>query len=135
MRYLSHEMDRMFAGESGRSGENWWPSVEVVERDGNMVVRADLPGIKQEDVKVEVTDGDLQIRGERRREHEERGRGYYRSERAYGTFSRCIPLPEGAQTDKARAQFNNGVLEVSVPVPEHASKARQIPIEAGAKKP
>jgi len=142
MRRMFEDMDRSFGGSfggmtrspehRGELAEGWWPSVEVLGQNGNLVVRADLPGVNKEDVKVEVTDRDLIIQGERKREHEESGRGFYRSERSYGNFSRCIPLPEGAKTDQAKAQFNNGVLEVSVPVPD--SKGRQIPIEAGQKR-
>lgn len=134
------EMDRSFGrlvpwfGGRTEAGEAWWPSVEVLEKEGNLVVQADLPGVKKEDVQVEVTNGDLQIRGERKREREETGRGYYRSERSYGSFSRYIPLPEGAKTDEARAQFKDGVLEISIPVPESAKKGRQVPIETGEKK-
>ena len=128
-------MDRIFGSNrwpemSGEASENWWPAVEVLKRNGDIVVRADLPGVNKDDVKVEVTNGDIVIQGERKRQSEETGEGFYRSERSYGSFYRCIPLPDGAKADQARAQFNNGVLEVSVPVPQTENKARQIPIEA-----
>jgi HSP20 family protein len=132
-RRMFDELDRSFGRmrwpESREPAEGWWPSVEVMTRGANLVVRADLPGLRKEDVKVEVTDGGLTIEGERKREQEESGRGYYRSERSYGTFCRNIPLPEGAKTDKARAQFTNGVLEVTIPVPEGAVKTHEVPIE------
>jgi HSP20 family protein len=121
-------------GFMSQSGESWFPSLEVEDYGGTMVVRVDLPGINQNDVKVEVNEGDLFIHGERKREHEEHGRGFYRSERSYGSFSRCIPLPEGARADQARAQFNNGVLEVSIPVPDSDIRARTIPIESGERR-
>jgi HSP20 family protein len=136
-RRMFDEMDRSIGRISENRGElsdGWMPSVEVVGQDGNMVVRADLPGIKKEDLKVEVTEGDLVIQGERRQEQEENRRGFYRSERSYGSFCRMIPLPEGANTEQAKAQFNNGVLEVSIPVPAGAMKGRQIPIETSEKK-
>lgn len=138
-RRIFDEMDRTFGGMRwpelrGESGESWWPSVEVVKQNGNLVVRADLPGMNKEDVKVEVADGSLVIQGERKREQEETGKGFYRSERSYGSFSRSISLPEGAQSEQARANFNNGVLEVSIPCPESKTKGRQIPIETGQKK-
>ena len=101
------------------------------ERDGNLVVSAELPGLNKEDVKVEVTADGLIIQGERKREHEEDRGGVHRSERSYGSFYRSIPLPEGANIEQAKAQFNNGVLEVRVPIPKSQQKTRQIPIEAG----
>ena len=135
MRRLTEEMDRMFTGNwpSLREGEvgEWLPAVEITERDGKILVRADLPGINIDDVKVELNDGILTIEGERKQEHEEESQGFRRSERRYGRFFRSIPLPEGANVDQARAQFNNGVLEVSVPVPE-SQRRRSIPIAAGS---
>lgn len=130
MRRFTEEMDRMFQGAGGRREEAalWSPTVEVNERDGKLEVVADLPGIKESDVKVEVTDEGLVIQGERKREHEEKREGYYRSERSYGQFYRLIPLPEGANPDQAHAEFRNGELRVSIPVPEQQRRTRQIPI-------
>lgn len=135
MRRFSDEMDRWFAG-SREAGESamWSPSIDVREQDNNIMVSADLPGLTKDDVKVQVTDEGLCIQGERKREHEERHEGYYRSERSYGTFNRIIPLPEGANIDQAKAQFKDGVLEVTVPIPEGARKHREIPIEAAGSK-
>lgn len=138
MRRFTEEMDRAFEGWGlahnwGFSSEGtvWSPVVEVFERDNNLVVRAELPGLNKDDVKVEMTDNGLVIQGERKREHEEKGEGFYRSERSYGHFYRLIPLPEGANADQARAQFENGILEVSVPIPESQRRRRAIPIETG----
>jgi HSP20 family protein len=130
MRRFTEEMDHLFQGAGGRREESalWTPAVEVSEHDGKLEVVADLPGIQERDVKVEVTDGGLVIQGERKREHEEKREGYYRSERAYGQFYRLIPLPEGANVDQARAEFHNGELSISIPVPEQQRKVRQIPI-------
>jgi len=130
MRRFTEEMDRMFQGAGGRRDEValWSPAVEVTEHDGKLEIVADLPGIKENDIKVEVTDEGLVIQGERRREHEEKREGYYRSERSYGQFYRIIPLPEGANVDQAHAEFRNGELRVSVPVPEQQRRVRQIPI-------
>jgi HSP20 family protein len=136
MRRMTEEMDRVF-GESG-SGQGkgdataWLPAIEVSERDGNYVVRAELAGLKPEDVKVEVVDNALVLEGERKFEREEDQSGVHRSERRYGLFYRAIPLPEGANVDQAKAKFDNGVLEVTVPVPEQKSNRRQVPIEAGS---
>jgi HSP20 family protein len=130
MRRLSEEMDRAFGrwGDWEEGTSVWMPAIEVTEREGNLVVRADLPGIKKEDVKIEMTPEALIIRGERKQEHEEKKEGYYRSERTYGQFNRSIPLPEGADLDKAKAEFKDGVLEVAVPVPETQARRREIPI-------
>jgi len=96
-------------------GEYWFPQIEVFERGDEFVVRADLPGLQREDVTVEVTDDALVIHGERRSEREEKsGRGFYRSERSYGSFHRRIGIPEGVASDSATARFKNGVLEVTM---------------------
>jgi HSP20 family protein len=129
LRRMSEDMDRMFSGATASGdGSSWVPAVEVTERGNTLVVRADLPGINANDVKVEVTPEGLTIQGERKREHEERGAWGYRSERSYGSFYRTIPLPEGASVDGAKAAFKDGVLEVTVPVPEQQNRRRQIPI-------
>jgi HSP20 family protein len=94
-------------------------------------VHAELPGIKSDDVKVEIANDALIIQGERRSQHEEGSGANYRSERRYGSFYREIPLPEGANADQAKAQFRDGVLEISIPVPQQASQRRQIPVSAG----
>src|SRR5579885_1340577 len=132
MRRFSEEMDRTFGRFFGHEdgGRFWSPAIEVTEANGQLKVHADLPGLKPEDVRVEVQDDQLIIQGERKHEHEEKKKGLYRSERHYGQFYRAIPLPEGAATEQAKAQFANGVLEISMPVPEQTSNRRQIPIES-----
>jgi HSP20 family protein len=140
MRRFTDELDRAFEGlgiargAGGGEVEMWTPSVEVFERDNNLVVRAELPGLDKDDVKVELTDDGLIIEGDRRREHEERFEGGYRSEIAYGHFHRLIPLPEGANIDQAKAQMNNGVLEVAIPMAEARRPRRSIPVETGSGK-
>ena len=131
---VMEEMDRL-AGDFGfgrgllatvdrnLTGGAWSPQVEIFERNGDLVLRADLPGLDRDDVKVELADGALTIEGERRGEHEEKGEGFYRSERSYGRFYRRLPLPEGVRTDNATATFNNGVLEVTMPAPKRESRA------------
>jgi len=137
MRRFSEDMDRMFSGAwddrefGSRELASWAPPIDVREHNGNLVVSAELPGLNKDDVKVEVTGDGLVIQGERKREHEEDRGGVHRSERSYGSFYRSIPLPEGANIEQAKAQFNNGVLEVRVPIPKSQQKTRQIPIEAG----
>jgi HSP20 family protein len=138
MRRLSEEMDRAFAtsfglpswGTAGTAEAAWTPAVEVTERDNNLVINADLPGLNKDDIKLEVNDEGLVIQGERRREREERHRGYYRSERSYGSFYRTVPLPQGIDAEKARAQFKDGVLQVEFPIPESMQRRRrEIPIK------
>jgi HSP20 family protein len=148
---FANEMDRVFDNFGfGRSwltprvGRNWmstpsaaarvWaPDVEMYQRNNELVIRADLPGLKKEDVKVDVTDAMLTIQGERRHEEETEHSGVYRSERSYGSFHRTIPLPEGAITDQAKASFKNGVLEITMPAPpEHVTRGRRLEIKEGA---
>lgn len=141
MRRFSDQMDRMFEdfglsaqGRSRTSGGSqmglWVPAVEVIQREGNLVVRAELPGLNKEDVKLELTDEGLVIQGERKQEHEETGEGFYRSERSYGRFYRVIPLPEEIEPEQVRAQFNNGVLEVTIPITQGRQTRREITIGA-----
>jgi len=135
MRRLTEDMDRAFSTWIGRGIEEpalWMPAIEVQQKDNKLKVVADLPGINKDDVKVEVTDDSLIIQGERKHEEEEKREGYYHSERTYGNFYRSIPLPEGAKIEDAQADFKNGCLEVTIPVPEAARKARQVPIRAAA---
>jgi HSP20 family protein len=133
MRRFSEEMDRNFGGFLSRQtgGESFWsPAIEVSQSEGQLKVHAELPGLKPDEVRVEVSNDQLVIQGERKSEHEEKQKGLYRSERRYGQFYRAIPLPEGTNTEQAKAQFNNGVLEITLPLPEQKSNRRQIPIES-----
>ena len=139
MRRFTDEMDRIFGGLGGRRGGReelalWSPAVEVRERNGTVEIVADLPGVNENDVKVEATDEGLVIRGERRQEHEEKREGYYRSERTYGQFYRMIPLPENANIDQAQAEFRNGELRVSIPVPERQRRVREVPVKASGER-
>ena len=118
-----------FTREFERVG--WVPEVEVLQKNGQFTVRVDLPGLKKDDVKVELTDNVLTISGERKEEKEEKREGYYRSERSYGSFYRQIPLPEGAKTDTATAEFTDGVLQITMQAPEREPKARRLEIKQG----
>ncbi len=133
MRRFTDEMDRIFAGFGRDEARIWAPAIEVRQKDNNLVISAELPGLKKEDVKLEVTDDGLIIEGERKREEERREEGFYHSERSYGHFRRLIPLPQDANIDKANASFNDGVLEVTIPVPQQEQRRREIPIETGPK--
>jgi len=133
MRELTEEMDRLYHAK-GPALEAWTPTVDVQRSNGDLVVTAELPGLKKEEVKVEVTDKALIIQGERKREVKEDKEGYHRYERSFGNFYRSIPLPEGAKADQAKAELLDGVLKVSVPAPEAKMNVRQIPVEQGADK-
>jgi len=137
MREFTDEMDRTFRGEMPGMGTStelalWAPSVDIRHCDGNMVITAELPGLKKDEVKVEVTEDALVIQGERKREHKEDHEGYHRWERNYGQFYRAISLPEGAKTDQIKAELEDGVLKVSMPVPMTEKKSRQVTIETKA---
>jgi HSP20 family protein len=108
--------------ERGLPGGAWSPQVEMFERDGELVLRADLPGLSKDDVKVELADNAVTIKGERRDEREEKREGFYSSERSYGKFYRRLPLPQGVSTEDARASFRDGVLEVTMPAPKAEAK-------------
>jgi len=124
-----HELLRR---EAGFVPAEWSPRVDVLEREGEYVVRADLPGMSREDVKVEITDELLTIRGERKLEKKEEREGYRYSECRYGSFYREIPLPEGVDPAKAMAEFHKGVLEVVMPAtPRPETKARCLEVREG----
>ena len=106
----------------------WMPQVETFRRGDKLVVRADLPGMKREDVNVEIEDGVLTISGERSDEREEKNDEFYRSERSYGQFCRTIPLPQGVSGDQADATFKEGVLEVAFPSPKQQERKSKIQI-------
>lgn len=115
-------------GTYGASGA-WMPQIETLQRDDSLVMRADLPGVDRNDIHVDVEDGVLTLSGERRQQHEERNEGVYRSERSYGSFYRAIPLPDDVDEDRIAATYENGVLEVVIPLPEQkAQRARKIEI-------
>lgn len=137
MRRMHEEMDRMFADVFGQSTGgphsggglmSWSPAIEVSERDNQLCICAELPGLKPDEVKVEASGDALIIEGERKHEHEDRSEGRWHSERRYGRFHRAIPLPEGANLDQARAEFRNGELRVTVPVERPESRRRHIPV-------
>lgn len=120
-----------FSGVNEGFLNNWSPDVEMFEREGNLIVQADLPGMKKDDIKVEINENLLTIEGERKEDREERGEGFYRSERTYGSFCRQIPLPEGVKTENAKAEFKNGVLEVSMAAPQLTSVGKRLEITEG----
>ena len=144
MRRLNEDMDRLFEGFWGSSpfgSGGWpasltqsttWPEIEVHQEGDRLVIQADLPGLKREDVSVEVRDQELFITGERRSQREGNEGGVYRSERTYGSFSRAIPLPEGVNLDSASASFENGVLRIEIEAPQdRKGRGRRIEVREG----
>lgn len=144
LRQMTSELDRVFddwpslgwpafARRASRA-ESWSPKIEVFEKDNRLVTRVDLPGMKKEDVTVEVTNGQLTLAGERKRETDEKKDNFYRSEREYGSFYRAVPLPDGVKFDDVKASFADGVLEVSVPLPAKPKETvTKVKIEDGGK--
>lgn len=129
---LSRPRSRGWLGSTA-SGESFWaPEIEVSQRNSELVVRADLPGMKKDDVSIDVSENAITISGERRQEHKTERGGVFQSERSYGSFYRTIPLPEGAMTDQAKATFKDGVLEVTMPAPPHSTRGRRLEITEGA---
>jgi HSP20 family protein len=130
---LQNEMNRLFntvfdaPAPANGMARRWMPAMDLVETEDHFVLRADLPGLSEEDVKIEFEDGTLTISGERKSEHESKGEGYHRVERAVGAFSRSLTLPQGIDPEAVTASFDRGVLEVSIPKPE-ARKPRRIEI-------
>jgi HSP20 family protein len=135
---LQHEMNRLFgtffesaAPVSGSSpARRWIPAMDLEETETHFVLRADLPGLSEEDVKIELEDNVLTLSGERRSEHEDRRQGFYRIERASGAFARSLTLPEGVDPAGIAASFHNGVLEVRIPKPE-VRKPHRVSISVG----
>ena len=117
----------------GLTRGQWNPPLEMFQRGEELVVRADLPGVRVDDVNLDVEDGMLVISGERREEHEDRAGGFYRSERRYGAFTRTVALPEGVEEEKIDASFRDGVLEVTIPLPrpQEPSRGRRIRVRGG----
>ena len=108
----------------------WMPPLEVVERDGQLVIRADVPGLTKDQIQVVIEDGQLVISGERRQEHEEQKGGLYRSERSYGSFYRAVLLPDGVDPAQAHATFANGVLEIALPMSKR-TRAQRVEVQEG----
>ena len=135
MRRVTEELDRAFGFRSDVPGElelyarTWSPDVEILERDNKFCVRVDLPGLRKEDVTIEVSHDELTIEGERKFEKEETKQGLYRTERTYGSFFRRIAIPDHVKAENAVATFRNGVLEIempAIPVPEATKRAVEI---------
>jgi HSP20 family protein len=144
---MNEEMDRLFSmagrgdlGQSigqtsaqpGRTAAEWAPPMEVVQQGNDLIVRADLPGLKPDDVQIDIDDHVLTISGERRERQEDRRDGFYRSERSYGAFTRSIALPDGVDEDQVTANFEHGELEVRIPLPDQQrARGRRVQVQSG----
>jgi HSP20 family protein len=146
LRQMTSELDRMFEETAwpafrrplfrarGPEAPAWFPEIDVFERGNRLVTKVDLPGLKKDDVKVEVTDGQLLISGERKTETEVKKEEFYKCEREYGSFFRTVPLPEGVKITDVVATFTDGVLEVSVPLPaQKETKVQKVEIQEAPK--
>lgn len=143
LRSLRSELDRLFdrffgpergwRGGPAAAGAGWSPSVDVVDADREFTVRAEMPGLDPEDIRVSVVGDVLVLAGEKRDEHEDKWKGFVRSERRYGAFRKLIPIPAGADPDRVTADYDRGVLTVHLPKSE-ARKPRPITI-SGPRRP
>lgn len=113
-------------GELSPMASAFVPEIEVLERDGKLIVRADLPGIQKEDIHVTCDEDGLIIQGERKSSKEDEREGYFHSERSYGSFSRRIPIPQGADVQSCDASFDDGVLEISVALPKESRRRIEV---------
>jgi HSP20 family protein len=136
---IQSEMNRLFntffdtPTTGGAPLRSWTPAMDVVETESDFVLRADLPGMSEADVSIELDDNVLTISGERKSDHQERHPGYYRVERSAGTFRRSLTLPDGVSPESVRATFDRGVLEVTIPKPEQrAPRKVQITVGGGS---
>jgi HSP20 family protein len=133
---LQSDMNRLFdsffqgRGGNGIRGRRWIPAMDLVETEDHLVLRADLPGMTEDDVEIEIKDGVLTVSGERKTEHQEKSEGFYRVERAFGSFSRSLNLPDRVDAGEINASFDNGVLEVKIPKPAE-SKPHRVQIGRG----
>jgi HSP20 family protein len=138
---LQREMNQLMRTVFGGSGlteiqrpthpaRTWTPAVDVFSQDGNLVVRAEIPGVDPEkDVDIQVADGVLTIRGQRKAQHRDEGANYFRMETSYGAFERSIPLPDGVNADDIEATHRQGILEVVVPGAARIAPARKVPVQ------
>jgi HSP20 family protein len=140
---LSTEVNRLFStffdtptarSADGRTPRRWIPAMDIVEAGEHYIIKADLPGVTEADVNIEITDNVLTISGERKAELEEKHEGFYRVERTSGSFSRALTLPEGLDPEAVTATFANGVLEVRFPKPIQAAPHR-VQIAVGGSEP
>lgn len=122
---MNRLFDRFFEGRTANgTSRRWIPAMDLVETEDHLVLRGDLPGMTEDDINIEIKDSVLTVSGERKAESEEKGEGYHRVERAFGSFSRSLSLPQGIDPEKVEAGFDKGVLEVRIPKPAEAKPTR-----------
>jgi HSP20 family protein len=124
---LWEDMDRLFGrtfGEDVLGRRGWAPALDMDEDEKEVTIRAEIPGVKPEDLDVSVTENTLSIAGEKKEEHERKERGFFRSERRYGSFRRTVPLPVGVDPDSVTAEYNDGILSVRLQKTEQAQPKR-----------
>ena len=136
---IQNEMNRLFntffdpsapTGRANGTTRRWLPPMDLVETPDHYVLRADLPGLSDGDVNIQLEDNVLTISGQRKTEHQDQQEGYYRLERAFGSFHRSLTLPDGVDPDSVQAHFDRGVLEIRIPKPEQ-KKPRTVQINLG----
>jgi HSP20 family protein len=115
------------AASSSPSGRTWIPAVDILEKEGDLILRAELPGLEEKDIELKLEGNVLTLKGERKFENKDKRENYHRVESYYGSFSRSFTLPEGADRDKISAEYKNGILTVKVPQRPEV-KAREIPV-------
>lgn len=131
---LQTRMNQLMAswpdGEEAMTVSDWSPLVDIIEQNGEYLVKAEVPEVKKEDLKVRVEDGTLQITGERKSEKEEKGRKFHRIERSYGSFERCFALPEDVDSARVTSDFKDGILQVHLPKsPSAKTKAIEVKVQ------
>ena len=132
---LQTEMNRLFNAAfeptpgNGGGARRWTPAMDLLETEDHFVLRADLPGMTEADVNIELEDNVLTVSGERKAERQEKGEGFYRVERSFGSFSRALTLPKGIDPEGVKAEFDNGVLEVRVPTTTEETPTMRIPVQ------
>jgi len=125
-RSFADSVNRMLS--EPRSGRPWTPAVDIFETDNELVIKADLPEVDMKDIQVEIENGTLTLKGERKFEAREQGAGYHRIERSYGSFARYFSLPDTVEADKVKAEYKNGALTVTLAKKEIA-KPRTVKVE------
>jgi HSP20 family protein len=128
LRLFSDTVNRLLSDTQVRP---WTPAVDIYETENELVLKADLPEVKMEDIDIRLENGTLALKGERKFENEEKKKGFHRVERSYGTFARYFTLPETVEADKVHADYHNGVLTITLPKKEVA-KPRQVKVQVNS---
>lgn len=119
--------DFPFSGSLFEGGDRWTPSVDIMEKDGNLILRAELPGLSEKQIELKLDGNTLTLKGERKMENEDKKETYHRVESCYGSFTRSFRLPDTVNTDKIHADYKNGILTVTIPLKSEV-KPREIPV-------